>query len=242
MHPFSGFQRWEGQRLFAFRATTLCGHLATGFGALTAHVGAPGHVLVTAAHALTFLGACLADFGADAAGAMVKGRSPNRGHAIERAGLYGRRTKWEHWSDSGSESSEKRCRVPEWPHSAARSVLSQLEGRLFGTEQTRGNLRVSGLLVRLGLIGTAYRIILPVLWRDPKWLRRVWRRPGPWCFSSWAMRQLGWRSCASWMAAPAASALSIKVVTRPLCVVTLPLSLSRSTMNLLSATTPAAGN
>src|SRR3954464_8542768 len=86
---------------------------------------------------------------------------------IERAGLYGRRTKWEHWPDSGSESSEKRCWVPEWPHSAARSVLSQLEGRLFGTEQTRGNLRVSGLLVRLGLIGTAYRIFLPVLWRDP---------------------------------------------------------------------------
>src|SRR4051812_20772661 len=79
--------------------------------------------------------------------------------------------KWEHWPDSGSESSEKRCWVPEWPHSAARSVLSQLDGRLFGTEQTRGNLRVSGLLVRLGLIGTAYRIILPVLWRDPK--RRV---------------------------------------------------------------------
>jgi hypothetical protein len=46
-------------------------------------------------------------------------------------------------------------------------VLSQLEGRLFGTEQTRGNLRVSGLLVRLGLIGTAYRIFLPALWRDP---------------------------------------------------------------------------
>jgi hypothetical protein len=85
MHPFSGFQRWEGQRLFAFRATTLCGHLAAGFGALTAHVGAPGHVLVTAAHAFTFLGACLADFGADAAGALVKGRSPNHevstGHA-----------------------------------------------------------------------------------------------------------------------------------------------------------------
>jgi hypothetical protein len=57
--------------------------------------------------------------------------------------------------------------MPEWPHSAARSVLSQLEGRLFGTEQTRGNLRVSRLLVRLGLIGTAYRIFLPVLWRDP---------------------------------------------------------------------------
>jgi hypothetical protein len=63
----------------------------------------------------------------------------------------------EHWPDSDSESSEKRYRVPEWPHSAARSVLSQLEDRLFGTEQTRGNLRVSGLFVRLGLIGTAYR-------------------------------------------------------------------------------------
>ena len=41
---------------------------------------------------------------------------------------------------------------------------------------TPQNLRVSGLLVRLGLIATAYRTILPVLWRDPSKAER--RSPG----------------------------------------------------------------
>jgi hypothetical protein len=82
----SGFQRWEGQgSFFTRRRAALRGHLAAGFGTLSAHVGAPGHLLVTPGHALTVLGTCFANFGADAAGALVKGRSPNHevstGHA-----------------------------------------------------------------------------------------------------------------------------------------------------------------
>jgi hypothetical protein len=60
---------------FARRGAALRSHLAARFGTLSAHVGAPGHLLVTPGHTLAVLSTRFADFGAEAAGALVKGRS-----------------------------------------------------------------------------------------------------------------------------------------------------------------------
>jgi hypothetical protein len=46
---------------------------------------------------------------------------------------------------------------------APRLSPSQLNSGLFRTERTPGNPRVSGLFVRAGSIGTAYRIFLPMM-------------------------------------------------------------------------------
>ena len=43
----------------------------------------------------------------------------------------------------------------------------QIDLGLFRTERTQGYPQVSGLFVRMGSIGTTYRIFLPFLWRHP---------------------------------------------------------------------------
>jgi hypothetical protein len=50
------------------------GHLAAGFGAFAAHVGALRHFLIASGHALAILGARLADLRAYGAGALVEVR------------------------------------------------------------------------------------------------------------------------------------------------------------------------
>jgi hypothetical protein len=50
------------------------GHLAAGFGAFAAHLGALHHFLVASGHALAILDARLADLGAYGAGALVEVR------------------------------------------------------------------------------------------------------------------------------------------------------------------------
>jgi hypothetical protein len=61
--------------------------LAAGFGTLSAHVGAPGHVLVAPGHARAVLGTRFANFGADAAGALMEGRVPDHEIGAGQANL-----------------------------------------------------------------------------------------------------------------------------------------------------------
>lgn len=69
------------------RKAALRCHLAAGFGTSSAHVGTLDHVLVTPGHAFAVPGTRFADFGADAAGALVEGRLPDHEVGTHQADL-----------------------------------------------------------------------------------------------------------------------------------------------------------